>query len=317
MSDTPLTQVPAPDAEIDPQALRQALGAFATGVTIVTTRDPEGRPVGLTANSFNSVSLSPPLVLWSLALNSQNLDAFRKAPTFVVHILAAGQEDLSARFAARGIDKFAGLAFGDGPGGAPLLEGCAARFLCQSTFEYEGGDHAIFVGRVIDLVLSPTAPLIFHAGRYGRVVPAAGRFVPEQLDGDGDFARYFVGHLLGRAHNVAFEDVRREYRRRGLRASDYTVIAALGLGEGCTRAELMARAARGGVDLPDPPIDRLIGMGHIVADDRGLHLTGSGRTVMTELAAVAQASQLRLESRLQPEDMSMLLSLLQKLSGDS
>lgn len=305
-----------PETAIDPQALRQALGAFATGVTIVTTRDPEGRPVGLTANSFNSVSLSPPLVLWSLALNSQNLNAFRHAPTWVVHILAAGQEDLSSRFASRGADKFAGLTFEDGPGGAPLLDGCAARFVCQSTFEYEGGDHAIFVGRVIDLVLSPTAPLIFHAGRYGRVVPAPGRFMPEQLDGDGDFARYFVGHLLGRAHSAAFEDVRREYRRRGLRASDYTVIASLGLGEGCTRDDLVIRAARGGVDLPDLPIDRLIAQGHIVADDRGLHLTDTGRTLLTELVAVAQASQLRLEARLLPEEMSMLLGLLQKLSGD-
>ncbi|NBB50410.1 hypothetical protein GVN24_19225 [Rhizobium sp. CRIBSB] len=311
-----MAETPATESAIDPLALRQALGAFATGVTIVTTRDPEGRPVGLTANSFNSVSLSPPLVLWSLALNSQNLNAFRQAPTWVVHILGAGQEALSSRFASRGTDKFAGLEFQDGPGGAPLLDGCAARFVCQSTFEYEGGDHAIFVGRVIDLVLSPTAPLIFHAGRYGRVVPAAGRFVPEQLEGDGDFARYFIGHLLGRAHNAAFEDVRREYRRRGLRASDYTVIASLGLGEGCTRDELMARAARGGVELPDPSIDRLIASGHIQADDLGLHLTEGGRTVMTELVAVAQASQLRLEGRLEPEEMSMLLSLLQKLSAD-
>jgi 3-hydroxy-9,10-secoandrosta-1,3,5(10)-triene-9,17-dione monooxygenase reductase component len=317
MSDTTMAETQVAETVIDPMALRQALGAFATGVTIVTTRDPEGQPVGLTANSFNSVSLSPPLVLWSLALNSQNLDAFRKAPTWVVHILGAGQEALSSRFASRGTDKFAGLEFEDGPGGAPLLEGCAARFVCQSTFEYEGGDHAIFVGRVIDLVLSPAAPLIFHAGRYGRVVPAAGRFVPEQLEGDGDFARYFIGHMLGRAHNAAFEDVRREYRRRGLKASDYTVIASLGLGEGCTRDELMARAARGGVDLPDPSIDRLIASGHIVADGLGLHLTEVGRTVMTELVAVAQASQLRLEGRLQPEEMSMLLALLQKMSGDS
>lgn len=311
-----MTERQTAEAGIDPQDLRQALGAFATGVTIVTTRDPEGRPVGLTANSFNSVSLTPPLVLWSLALNSQNLNAFRQAPTWVVHILAAGQEDLSSRFASRGTDKFAGLDYEDGPGGAPLLAGCAARFVCQSTFEYEGGDHAIFVGRVIDLERSSTAPLIFHAGRYGRVVPAAGRFVPDQLDGDGDFSRYFVGHMLGRAHSTAFGDIRREYRKRGLRASDYTVIASLGLGEGCTRDALRARAARGGVELPDQPIDRLIDLGHVIADAAGLHLTESGQTLLTELVAVAQASQLRLESRLLPEEMSMLLTLLEKLSGE-
>jgi 3-hydroxy-9,10-secoandrosta-1,3,5(10)-triene-9,17-dione monooxygenase reductase component len=315
--ETPMTDTIATHAVIDPQALRQALGAFATGVTIVTTLDPEGLPVGLTANSFNSVSLSPPLVLWSLALNSQNLIAFREAPTWVVHVLGAGQEELSARFASRGADKFAGLDFEDGPGGAPLLDGCAARFVCQSTFEYEGGDHAIFVGRVIDLELAPSAPLIFHAGRYGRVMPAAARFVPENLEDDGEFARYFVGHLLGRAHHAAFADVRREYRARGLRASDYTVIASLGLGEGCTRLELIARAARGGVDLPDVAIDRLIELGHIEVEPSGLHLTEGGRTLLTELVAVAQESQLRLESRLQPEEMSMLLTLLQKMSGET
>jgi len=302
------------ESAIDRQAFRQALGAFATGVTIVTTRDAEGRPVGLTANSFNSVSLDPPLVLWSLALDSLNLPAFRQAPTWAVHILGAGQEALSARFASRGTDKFADLEFQEGPGGVPLLEGCAARFVCQATFEYEGGDHAIFVGRVLDLMLSPTPPLVFHAGKYGRVVPAAKRFAPEHLEDDGDFGRYFVGHLLGRAHHAAFDDVRREYRQRGLRASEYTVIVALGLGDGCTRKELVARAARGGVDLPDTPIDSLIARGDIASQGDHLHLATNGRRLLTELVAVAQASQLNLESRLSPEEMAMLLGLLQKLA---
>lgn len=300
---------------IDGRAFRQALGAFATGVTIVTTRDVEGRPVGLTANSFNSVSLDPPLVLWSLALNSQNLPAFRQAPTWAVHILAASQEDMSRRFATRGSDKFADIEFEHGPGGAPLLNDCAARFLCKATFEYEGGDHAIFVGEVLDLSLAEGPPLIFHGGRYGRLAPPAQYVAPAELENDGEFGRFFVGHLLGRAHQIAFEDVRREYRRRGLKASEYTVIASLGLGEGCSTDELVARAARGGVELPEAPIDRLIARGEIVAENGRLHLTDSGKRLLAQLVAVAQASQLRIEKALSSDDMGVFMTLLDRLAS--
>lgn len=157
----------------DKAAFRNALGSFVTGVTIVTTRDASGHPVGLTANSFNSVSLDPPMVLWSLSLDSGNLAAFRDAQSWAVHVLASGQQEMSDRFARRGADKFAGLEVTDGPEGAPLIEGCAARFGCCARFEYEGGDHAIFLGEVVDFDRSEADPLIYHGGRYGRVMPPA------------------------------------------------------------------------------------------------------------------------------------------------
>jgi 3-hydroxy-9,10-secoandrosta-1,3,5(10)-triene-9,17-dione monooxygenase reductase component len=156
----------------DPQAFRDALGSFVTGVTIVTARDGEGRPFGLTANSFNSVSLDPPMVLWSLSLRSRTLPVFRDATSWAVHVLAADQQPMSDRFARPGEDKFAGLAVMDGPEGAPLIEGYAARFGCRARFEYEGGDHAIFLGEVVDFDRREAAPLIYHGGRYGRVMRA-------------------------------------------------------------------------------------------------------------------------------------------------
>ena len=155
----------------DPTAFRNALGSFVTGVTIVTARDAGGAAVGLTANSFNSVSLDPPMVLWSLALTSQSLAAFRDATSWAVHVLAADQQAMSDRFAASGVDRFAGLAVDDGPEGAPRLAGCAARFGCRARFEYEGGDHAIFLGEVVAFERSEAEPLIYHGGRYGRVMP--------------------------------------------------------------------------------------------------------------------------------------------------
>ncbi len=157
----------------DPRAFRQALGTFVTGVTIVTTRDAAGHPAGLTANSFNSVSLDPPMVLWSLALDSTNLDAFRQASYWAVHVLAAGQEQLSVQFATREQDRFSGVSTTQGPAGIPLLEDYAARFVCRAAFEYEGGDHAIFLGRVEAFEQTTRTPLVYHQGRYAGVFPAA------------------------------------------------------------------------------------------------------------------------------------------------
>lgn len=149
---------------------RTALASFTTGVTIVTTRNELGADVGLTVNSFNSVSLDPPMVLWSLGKRSSNLAAFKAAEYFAVHILAADQEKLATRFAKSGAGKFADIDVGRGRGGVPLIDGCAARFECRTAFEYEGGDHVIFVGEVIAFDHSNRPPLVFYGGRYATVV---------------------------------------------------------------------------------------------------------------------------------------------------
>lgn len=157
---------------------RSALGAFATGVTIVTTRDELGRDVGLTANSFNSVSLDPPMVLWSLAKSSRSLPAFLAASHFAVHVLAADQEELSIRFATRGAEKFEGLEVERSPQQVPLLRGCSARFVCRTAFRHEAGDHMIFVGEVGAFDHSDRPELLFHRGRYSLAVPKASSPVP-------------------------------------------------------------------------------------------------------------------------------------------
>lgn len=133
---------------IDPRALRDAAGQFATGVTVVTTLDRRGTPVGLTANSFTSVSLEPPMVLFCLEKTSETLTAFESGGGFAVHVLGAGQLELSIRFASRGIDRFEGLHWTPGIGGVPVLDGALAVFECSTTHAYEGGDHVIFVGTV-------------------------------------------------------------------------------------------------------------------------------------------------------------------------
>lgn len=157
---------------LDSQQFRAALGMFATGVTIVTARGEDGTLVGLTANSFNSVSLTPPLVLWSLGKRAGSMPVFSRGSHYAINILAADQKDLAQRFATRDIDRFAGVRWREGCGGAPVLEGCAAVFECANRSQYEEGDHVIFVGEVEACSrVEQAQPLIFHGGRYYTELP--------------------------------------------------------------------------------------------------------------------------------------------------
>jgi flavin reductase (DIM6/NTAB) family NADH-FMN oxidoreductase RutF len=151
---------------------RTALGMFATGVTIVTARAPDGELVGLTANSFNSVSLEPPLVLWSLSRAAASLPVLAGATHYAVNVLAADQKALAERFASRREERWQGVEFTEGAGGAPRLAGAAACFECFNRSRYEEGDHVIFVGEVERCMHRVGAsPLLFHGGRFYTELP--------------------------------------------------------------------------------------------------------------------------------------------------
>ncbi len=140
---------------------------FATGVTIVTARTPQGELVGLTANSFNSVSLSPPLVLWSLSQAAGSMPALSAGTHYAINILAADQKELAERFASRREDRWQGVAYTQGVCSAPLLAGAAATFECFNRSRYAEGDHVIFVGEVERCLHRPGAsPLLFHGGKF-------------------------------------------------------------------------------------------------------------------------------------------------------
>jgi 3-hydroxy-9,10-secoandrosta-1,3,5(10)-triene-9,17-dione monooxygenase reductase component len=250
------------------------------------------------------------MVLWSLGLNSSSLPAFRAAKWWAVHILAADQQALSARFAKRGIDKFSGLEVSQGTGGVPLLEGCAARFVCRTAFEYEGGDHAIFVGEVVSFDNLGHQPLAFHQGRYARVLASVP--LAEVVD-DHQFGRHFLGHYLGRAHYELFNDIRIEYRKRGLRGKEYTVLTVLGIGDDCTIEMLIARAAAGGVKLATQTIEGLADRELLTLEAGKAKLTAAGRQIVIELIAVAQASQARIEDRLSDGEIAMLRHLIERI----
>jgi 3-hydroxy-9,10-secoandrosta-1,3,5(10)-triene-9,17-dione monooxygenase reductase component len=155
-----------PAAELGPDELRQALGRFVTGVTIVTCRGAQGERIGLTANSFNALSLDPPLVLWSLRKVSSTTDAFSNASHFAVNVLAADQVEMSRRFARPSSAKFDEGDWTDGQGGAPLLAGCVAVFECRRRSHHETGDHVLFIGEVERIGGCASTPLVYHAGHY-------------------------------------------------------------------------------------------------------------------------------------------------------
>ena len=157
---------PTVDSPFDARQLRQALGRFGTGVTIVTCVDDRGQRMGLTGNSFNALSLDPPLVLWSLRQVSPSVAAFRTAEHFAVNVLAESQVDLSRRFASSVADKFAEGAWRAGQGGAPVLTGAAAVFECARLQAQDAGDHVLFIGRVLALSDLAAPPLLFHGGHY-------------------------------------------------------------------------------------------------------------------------------------------------------
>jgi len=161
-------EVPMDEKETDVAAYRRALSCFATGVTVVTTLDGEGQRVGITVSSFNSVSLDPPLVLWSIGKDSLSYDAFVNAKSFVVNVLSTQQSELCSRFAAKGSDKFVGLDCRSGIGGAPILPDCAACFECSTEHLYAGGDHTIIVGRVEKFADREVDPLIIYRSDYLR-----------------------------------------------------------------------------------------------------------------------------------------------------
>jgi flavin reductase (DIM6/NTAB) family NADH-FMN oxidoreductase RutF len=157
----------ATERGFDSAHFRQALSQFATGVTVITTRLADGSFRGLTASSFNSVSLDPPLVLWSLGARANSLPIFSGNSHYVINVLAAGQEELALRFSRRSEDPFAGIDYMLSRTGQPILKGAAAWFECHNRSRYPEGDHVIFVGEVEECEVDPQPALLFHGGRFG------------------------------------------------------------------------------------------------------------------------------------------------------
>lgn len=304
--------------EFDGRAFRNALSSFATGVAIITTRDRGGENIGLTVNSFNSVSLDPPLVLWSLAKSSFNLSAFKRSEHWAVHILSAEQQGLSQQFATRGADKFVDVETESGLGEVPLLVGCAARFQCRTASQYEGGDHVIFVGEVLEFDRCDSAPLVFHGGTYAH---ATRRTMDDLPTGnswlEGSFNEGFLGYLLGRSHFEFFSKVRPHLEKEQLSDQEFYVLSTLTL----QRQWSHARLAEALHALPEgqrtQAVESLINRGLIrVANDGTEPLMGlneNGSRLALGLISAAKAIEAQVIDGLGQAEALALKSLLNRL----
>lgn len=304
--------------DFDPRDFRRALGMFATGVTIVTARAEDGTPVGVTANSFNSVSLTPPLVLWSLARTARSLPVFSQATHWNVHILSEQQEDLSNHFARAGEDKFGGLSLDVGLSSAPLLPDCSARFQCRTMFQYEGGDHVIFVGEVVAYDRSERAPLLYVTGNYALAArkSLAISTEPAATPSSALFSEELLGYLLGRAHYQFVAGFRATLNERGLSDADFFVLSTLSVREPLSAAEIASHVAYTAIDIGPVVLKSLCDRGLLQAGntpDAGLALTVTGRDTILHVLAAAKSVEAGAVAQIGDQEASMLRNLLKRL----
>ncbi|WP_373097363.1 flavin reductase family protein [Zhongshania sp.] len=274
--------------QVDTTAFRNALGAFTTGVTVVSTRSVDGRDVGLTANSFNSVSLEPPMVLWSLGKSALSLRDFQAADYFAVHVLAEDQIDISNVFAKRGVDKFANKDLERGPNAIPLLTDCAARFICKTSYQYEGGDHIIFVGEVIEFCQFERNPLLFHAGQYGQLQRNSAK---SRTAGSTQFDDASLGYLLRYCSHKLLSKLKAQLIERKLSVNQYYFLALVAKSGRTDLNTLIDVAAQGDNSPNNDEIEDLIARGYLQKNAYNIEASKTGARLHLELFSFYTAEE--------------------------
>ncbi|MFC0225518.1 p-hydroxyphenylacetate 3-hydroxylase reductase component [Serratia aquatilis] len=301
------------DAALDPRAFRRALGNFATGVTVVTAATQQGTRVGVTANSFNSVSLDPPLVLWSIDKRSGSYPVFEQADHFAINILAADQVELSNRFARPSENKFAGIEIDIGVGGAPMFADCAARFQCEKYQQIDGGDHWILIGKVVAFDDLGRAPLVYHQGAYSMVLPypqlservtdsSAGSARQERLNQN-------VYYLLTQALRSYQASYQPKQLSTGLRISEARMLLVLDSNARLDMPGLMAEVAMSSREIEEAQ-ETLCRKGFVSCTDGGYHLTTAGERQADVLRDIAAKQQEQMLAAFSEDEVAILKKLL-------
>ncbi|MDY7218063.1 flavin reductase [Denitrificimonas sp. JX-1] len=306
-------------ASFDPQEFRSALSTFTTGVTIITTRAENGDPVGITANSFNSVSLNPPMVLWSLDKSAMSLPAFTSNKHWNVHILSVEQEALSGRFASRGEDKFKGLELDTGINNIPLLKNCTARFNCRTAFIYEGGDHMIFVGEVLGFDKSERPPLAFQSGQYALAArkPREGVQLGATPPPECSYTEDLLGYLAGRAHFQLVAALQNVLKTQQLNEQQFFILSVLSIQDSLTIEEIntFVDYTGGAVTLED--MAALEEQDYVVLVKKNgssrYVLTANGREASLKQIAVAKAVEEQIADQIGAGDVEALKILFKRL----
>lgn len=299
----------------DPKDFRRALGKFPTGVTVITTRDAEGNPIGMTASSFNTLSIEPALVLWSIDKGAWSLEAFTRGKSFAINVLRNDQIEISNRFARRGEDKFADIHTRDDQHGSPLLHGTAAWFGCKTWNVYEGGDHFIIVGEVTDYSYEENVnSLVFHNGRYA--VPETHPAVQaptRPLEARGFLGDYLLFQLR-QTLNAYASDFYPRLSHFGVTAEEWRVLTLLADGKSMEQEQICRYVSQ--------PLKELMFTGEWL-QDKGLasavgskiQLTVKGQNLAEQLLDMAIEHEQRILSVLNDTEQAMLKLMLKKIQN--
>lgn len=278
--------------EVDIKAFRQALGCFTTGVTIITACAPDGTTVGVTASSFNSLSIDPPLILWSCMKHARSCAVFESSTHFAVNVLASDQVELSNHFARQQENKFASVDWQPGIGGAPIFPNCAGRFECETFDRVDGGDHWIFIGRVISFDDFGRPPLCFHRGSYAMLFDHPGSYprCPEDAleTGHGSRMGNHAFFLMLRAIRSYQDRYQPKLEALGLTVVEARVLLVLTDLPDISAEELIAHL-HAPVTEAEIALQSLADRGMVASNEHGYVLTHSGRAKAEECWNLAGA----------------------------
>jgi len=298
---------------IDPKALRRSLGHFATGVAVVTTRH-DGMDLGITVNSFTSLSMNPPLVLWCIARTSRSYPAFTKSDHFIINVLAADQVTVSNRFAFReGAEFPADVPFRRAVADMPLLEGSSAYFQCRKTDAFDGGDHVALIGEVIDFEGSDRPGLVYHRGQYAIADSHPGAVVESAGQPSEGFLNSIVRPGLERITQRFEAYFENELRDAGLNSKEWRVIGLL-LASNVLVAEQIANLTLVSGSSLIETLESLTTKKLIVEDQAHYSLTLSGRTLASTLLETLRSSEARTLVPIPPSEAEALQRMLERLS---
>ncbi len=301
---------------LDPKAFRRALGNFATGVTIMTAQNAQGERVGVTANSFNSVSLDPALILWSIDKNSSSYRIFAEATHFAVNILSAAQIELSNKFARRAEDKFAGVDFEQGAGLSPMFKNCSAVFECEKFNIVEGGDHWIIIGKVIQFHDHGRSPLLYHQGAYSAVLPHPSLNTKAAPDESVFPGRLYdnMYYLLTQAVRAYQNDYQPKQLASGFRTSEARLLLVLESKTATSKNDLQREVA-----MPIREIEQateiLAQKGLLLDTGHSYELTAQGNECAHMLYKIAESHQEEVFAKYSAEDRELFKTMLKDLIG--
>lgn len=304
------------DQKIDAKAFRRALGNFATGVTIMTAQNAVGEKVGVTANSFNSVSLDPALILWSIDKNSSSFRIFQESTHFAVNILSAAQIELSNKFAKRGEDKFAKVEFDLGDTNTPLFKNCSAAFECEKYNIIEGGDHWIILGKVVKFHDHGRSPLLYHQGAYSAVLPHPSLNIKPEKGEDIFPGKLYhnMYYLLTQAVRAYQNDYHPKQLASGFRTSEARLLLVLESKTATCKDDLLREVA-----MPIREIDQateiLAQKGLLIDTGNAYELTENGNKAALMLYNIAESHQEEVFSKYSSQERELFKKMLKDLIG--